>query len=286
MRPGHHGQPRAVVGVRPGPAPQVGLAQLGQRPVGRDVALGGRGAGTPRPGRYLARARRARAGALPAAAAARSAAAAACAASAACRAAFSDDAFDWAAASSPASLFRLPWVSFTNACCRDTAAWMATLRSFAARRSACLGHQQLVRLRPEHPGHRVVGLVRGQRLGARLGQGLAHPDLPQVGLRTVGVAEHGRHRAEAAAGLELLGGQAGHPQPAGGLLPFRLAEPGLGDLVRRRGPLLVHLGLVVALDQHLGLGLQPGQLPRWRRTACPARRRAPPGAAGPGSPPP
>src|SRR2546430_13917715 len=63
----------------------------------------------------------------------------------------------------------------------------------------------------------IFGLVRGQRLGARLGQDLAHPDLPQVGLRAVGVAEHDRHRAEAAAGLELLGGQAGHPQPAGGL---------------------------------------------------------------------
>jgi hypothetical protein len=51
------------------------------------------------------------------------------------------------------------------------------------------------------------------------------------------------------------GGQAGHPHPAGGLLPLRLAEPRLGDLVRRRGALLVHLGLVVALDQDLGLGL-------------------------------
>jgi beta-phosphoglucomutase-like phosphatase (HAD superfamily) len=38
-----------------------------------------------------------------------------------------------------------------------------------------------------------------------------HPDLPQVGLRAVGVAEHDHHRAEAAAGLELPGGQAGHP---------------------------------------------------------------------------
>jgi hypothetical protein len=34
----------------------------------------------------------------------------------------------------------------------------------------------------------------------------------------------------------------------------------LGDLVRRRGALLVHLGLVVALDQDFGLGLQPVQL--------------------------
>src|SRR5882724_8748786 len=71
------------------------------------------------------------------------AAAAAAAASAACRAALSDDAFDWAEASSPASLFRFPLVSLTNVCCRDTAAWMATLRSFAACRAARLATSSL-----------------------------------------------------------------------------------------------------------------------------------------------
>ena len=191
---------------------------------------------------------------------ARSAAAAACAARAACRAAFSDAARAWARGQLAGQLVPLALGQLDERLLPARGGLDGHLEVVRRPQVGLLGHQQLVRLVPEHPGHRVVGLVGGQRLGAPLGQDLPHPDLAQVGLRAVGVADHRRHRVEAAAGLELLGGQAGHPLPAGGLLLFGLPEPGLGHLVGRGGPLLVHLGLVVTLGQYLGLGLQPGQL--------------------------
>src|SRR2546429_524772 len=69
-----------------------------------------------------------------------------------------------------------------------------------------------------------------------------------------------RSAAAAAGGRDRLGAPAAPPERAGGLLPLRPTEPGLGDRLRRRGALLVHPRLVVALDQHFGLGLQLGEL--------------------------
>ena len=121
-----------------------------------------------------------------------------------------------------------------------------------------LDDQQVAGLGAEHPGDDLAGLALGQRVGAVPGEHLAQGHAVEISVGTAGVAEHGGGRPHATARLVLRRRDPRDPSLAAALRPHGGSQPGLGDLVRRFGTLLVDEDLVVPFGEHLGLRLQRG----------------------------